>query len=129
MELLNLIIFQLKITGLKSCLTYCFLSIKMKFAISTIPKNCYQSVTSIIHKTINFYKCVHLFCSFNIFSVRKPRNARTIKQQVEMVSKNIFSIIYGSTDYIKKYLLEGGFVLNLNYNNHKWKFVNGGTAN
>ena len=57
---------------------------------------------------------------------RKPRNATNIGDQVEMLIRNIFKIIYNSVFHIKKMLLNGGFVLNLIFPGHEWKFPNGG---
>ena len=43
-----------------------------------------------------------------------------------MVTRNAFQAIYGSRDKIKRYLLEGGYVYNMKFLDHKWKFINGG---
>ena len=68
---------------------------------------------------------VKIFSPF-VFSVRKPRNAKTVADQVEMLTFDIFSTVYRSHEFAKKYLLEGGFVHNLSYPDHKWRFINGG---
>ena len=61
-----------------------------------------------------------------IILVRKPRNAKTIEQQVELLTQNLFQIIGKSHKNVKEMLLEGGNVLNLHYPGHKWNFLAGG---
>ena len=68
------------------------------------------------------------FGSIKFLSVRKPRNAKSLEDQVVMVSENIFKKIFRCQTYCKKYLLDGGWVLNMNYEGHKWRFNNGGTC-
>ena len=58
--------------------------------------------------------------------MRKPRNAKTIRDQTKLVTKNAFEIIYNSRTHIKDYLLSGGYIYNLQYPDHKWKFNNAG---
>ena len=43
-----------------------------------------------------------------------------------MLTKDAFYIVYKSHEYIRRYLLEGGMVMNLDFPDHKWKFINGG---
>ena len=61
------------------------------------------------------------------FLVRKPSKAKTITEQVEMMTENIFGLIYGSYKYILKALLKpDGVVYNLRFPGYKWKFLSGG---
>ena len=62
----------------------------------------------------------------NFVAVRKPRHAKTVQDQVRMLTFDIFSTVYRSVEFAERYLLEGGFVLNLNFPDHKWQFINGG---
>ena len=71
---------------------------------------------------------VLIYLCFNFVSVRKPRHAKTVDDQVRMLTFDIFSTVYRSVEFAKRYLLEGGFVLNLKYPDHKWKFINGGES-
>ena len=64
--------------------------------------------------------------SILFLSVRKPRNAKNLEDQVKMVGENIFQKIFRCQYYCKKYLLDDGWVLNLNYGDHKWRFKKGG---
>ena len=44
-----------------------------------------------------------------------------------MVTENLFETIYKSHKYIKKMLVgDEGFVFNLKFPGHKWKFLSGG---
>ena len=61
-----------------------------------------------------------------VSTVRKPRNAKNIKEQVDMVTRDIFGTIYRSQEFIIKHLMNGGFVFNLEFGDYKWRFLSGG---
>ena len=56
--------------------------------------------------------------------VRKPAKAKTLKDQVDMVTRRLFDIIQMSKHYIQNMLLDGGHVLDLRYD-YKWKYLSG----
>ena len=76
--------------------------------------------------TIMNKKLSKLIPIFHFPLVCKPRNATSLEHQMEMVTKNIFNKIHRLTKHIKSYLLDGGYVYNLEYPDHKWKYTAGG---
>ena len=81
------------------------------------PLNCTE-----IHFKVGAKMSLFFFCLL----VRKPQNAKTIQDQTKLVTKNAFEIIYNLRTHIKDYLLSGGYIYNLQYPDHKWKFNNAG---
>ena len=63
----------------------------------------------------------------NFLTVRKPKKADTVEQQVAMLTEEIFDIIYGAEKHIKKDLLTlDGLIYSLKYPGHKWRYLSGG---
>ena len=58
--------------------------------------------------------------------VRKSAKAKNMETQLQMLTKDIFNIVYGSEKHMKKQLLDDGFVFSLQNPGHKWRFLTGG---
>ena len=55
--------------------------------------------------------------------------AKTLEDQVQMLTRNIFTVIYGCPEHIIRNLLDDGYVFSLQFPNYKWKFNSGGNFN
>ena len=64
---------------------------------------------------------------FLFFSVRKPNGVECASGQLQLLTGNIFQVIYGSRRHIQdKLLTSDGYVYNLRFPGYRWKFTEGG---
>ena len=66
------------------------------------------------------------FTSTIFLSVRKSAKAKNIGDQLGMLTKDIFKIVYGSEKHMKKQLLDNGLVFSLQNPGKKWRYLTGG---